>query len=229
MNAHHQWTAHYAQHGPKGSLYPTEWVVRTLAGGNYPRLKIDKGRYMGARVLDMGCGDGRNLCLLLDLGFEVHAMEISEAMILKLKETANLLERPVHFQLGRNDELPYEDSFFDYMLCCSSCYYLEGEMTWPIVRQELARVLKPSGLLIANFPDEQNSVLKDAERQHDGSLLITNDPFGIRNGSRFMAVAECAELEPLLAPEFRLLGAGHQNDDFYGLRVSGYMTVSERL
>lgn len=229
MNAPHSWTAHYAQRGPKKSLYPTEWVVRTLAGGNYPHLKIDIGRYTGARILDMGCGDGRNLCLLLDLGFEVHATEISEAIILKLKETANLFERPVHFRLGRNDALPYENGFFDYMLCCSSCYYLDGDMTWPTVRQELARVLKSGGLMIANFPDEQNSVLKDAKRHHDGSFLITNDPFGIRNGSRFMAVAERGELEPLLAPQFRLLGIGHQNDDFYGLHVSGYITVSERL
>lgn len=57
--------------------YPTGWVIRTLAGGNYPRLKMDKNCYAGARILDMGCGDGRNLPLLLDLGFEVHATEIT--------------------------------------------------------------------------------------------------------------------------------------------------------
>jgi SAM-dependent methyltransferase len=229
MNAQQSWSSHYISQGSKHSLYPTEWVVRTLAGGNYPKLKMDKCRYLGARILDMGCGDGRNLGLLQDLGFEVHAVEISEAMIDKLQEAAGARGQRVQFAVGRNESLPYPDGHFDYMLCCSSCYYLEGDMSWAAVRKELARALKPGGRMIANFPDEQNAVLKDAIRHADGSLLITSDPFSIRNGSRFMAVAEMQGLETLLAPEFRLVGAGHQSDDFYGLQVSGFMTVSERL
>lgn len=177
MKAIENWTAHYAAHGPQKSVYPTEWVVRTLAGGNYPRLKMDKSLYAGSRILDMGCGDGRNLGLLLDLGFEVHAAEITEAMVDKLQEVADTRRQCVRFAVGRNDSLPYQDGYFDYMLCCSSCYYLEGDMTWTSVRKELARVLKPKGCMIANFPDEQNSVLKDAVRHADGSLIITKDPF----------------------------------------------------
>jgi SAM-dependent methyltransferase len=227
MNALKNWTRHYG--AKKRGLYPTEWVVRTLAGGNYPRLKIDKSKYAGARIMDMGCGDGRNLGLLHDLGFEVHAVEISAEMIKSLRAATAGSGQETHFAVGRNDALPYADGFFDYMLCCSSCYYLEGDMSWPKIRAELARVLKPGGLMVANFCDEQNAVLKDAVRHDDGSLIITSDPFNIRNGSRWIAVAEMEGLEPLLAPEFRLFGAGHHCDDFYGLQVSGFMTVSERL
>ncbi len=222
------WQNFYSRNRVSGR-YPTEWGVRTLAGGNYPDLKIDKSRYRGARILDMGCGDGRNLPLLLDLGFEVHATEINPEIVASLQEMADGNGWRVSFKVGVNASLPYPDGHFDYMLCCASCYYLEGDMTWIAVRKELARVLKPGGLMIANFCDEQNAVLKDAIRHADGSLLITSDPFSIRNGSRFMAVAEMEGLEPLLAPEFRLVGAGHQSDDFYGLQVSGFMTVSERL
>lgn len=227
MNAPKNWTEHYG--AKKRGLYPTEWVVRTLAGGNYPGLKIDKSKYPGARILDMGCGDGRNLGLLHDLGFEVHAVEISAEMIESLRAAAAGSGQETHFAVGRNDALPYADGFFDYMLCCASCYYLEGGMSWSKVRAELARVIKPGGLMVANFCDEQNSVLKDAVRHDDGSLIITSDPFNIRNGSRFMAVAKTADLQPLLAPEFRLVGSGHQSDDYYGLQLSGFLTVSERI
>ena len=34
--------------------YPTEWVVRTLAGGNYPRLKLDKSGYRGGTHSRLG-------------------------------------------------------------------------------------------------------------------------------------------------------------------------------
>jgi len=73
-----RWSDFYEGRVPS-DRYPTKWVVRTLAGGNYPYLKLDKARYKGACILDMGCGDGRNLPLLLNLGFEVHACEISPA------------------------------------------------------------------------------------------------------------------------------------------------------
>ena len=56
------------------------------------------------------------------------------------------------------------------------------------VRAELARVIKSGGLLVANFPDEENFILANSIRQPDGSLLITSDPYRLRNGSRFMAV-----------------------------------------
>lgn len=214
---------------PSIGRYPTEWVVRTLAGGNYPGLKIDKGRFQGARILDMGCGDGRNLPLLLDLGFEVHACETSQEIVSGLEALAQELRWPARLAVGLNAALPYPDHYFDYMLCCSSCYYLDGSMTWAGVLAELARVVKSGGLLIANFPDEENAVLSNAIRQSDGSLLITNDPFGLRNGSRFMAAKDAGKIPALLTPQFRVLGTGHQSDDYYGLRVSGYFVVAQRL
>lgn len=97
------------------------------------------------------------------------------------------------------------------------------------VRAELARVVKSGGLLVANFPDEENFILANSIRQPDGSLLITSDPYGLRNGSRFMAANNAEEIAALLSPQFRVMSIGHQNDDFYGIRVSGYLVVAQRL
>lgn len=217
------------RHRASAGRYPTEWVVRTLAGGNYPGLKLDKTRYRGSRILDMGCGDGRNLQLLLDLGFEVHASEISPAIVSGLESLAQKLQWPVRFAVGVNANLPYPEHYFDYMLCCASCYYLDGSMSWEAVRNELARVIRPGGLLVANFPDEENFILANSIRQPDGSSLITSDPFGLRNGSRFMAAKNAEAVAALLSPQFGVMGIGHQNDDYYGIRVSCYFVVAQRL
>lgn len=223
------WDSFYAgRFNPAVGRYPTEWVVRTLAGGNYPGLTIDKSRYKRARILDMGCGDGRNLPLLLDLGFEVHATEFSPTVVHALEEMSRELKWPVRFAVGLNSNLPYPDHYFDYMLCCASCYYLADQVSWPQVRTELARVLKPSGLMIANFCDEDNFILRDSVRQEDGSFLITSDPYGLRNGSRFMAARDKCQLTEILSPEFLPLSVGHLNDDYYGIRVSGHIVVARK-
>lgn len=223
------WESHYGKRNlATGGRYPTEWVVRTLAGGNYPHLKLDKSQYRGARILDMGCGDGRNLQLLLDLGFDVHACEVSPGIVSTLKQFAQNVGWPVHFEVGANALLPYPDRHFDYMLCCASCYYLDGSTTWPEVREELARTVRPGGLLVANFPDGDNFILDGAVCQSDGSLLITADPYGLRNGVRFVVARNAADLDRLLSPHFRTLGVAHQDDDYFGLCVSGYIAVAQR-
>lgn len=223
------WEIHYADRSSRSAgRYPTEWVVRTLAGGNYPRLKLDKSRYKSARILDMGCGDGRNLQLLLDLGFDVHACEVSPAIVSDLRTLAQEAGWPVHFEVGMNSQLPYPDGHFDYMLCCASCYYLDASTTWPTVCEELSRTICPDGLLVANFPDEENFILDGAIRQLDGSLLVTSDPYGLRNGIRVVAARNVEDLGRLLSPHFRLMGVAHQNDEYFGLRVSTYIAVAQR-
>lgn len=57
-------------------LYPTEFVVRTFLA-SYPELDMKK-LPVKSKILDVGCGDGRNAVFLLEQGFEVYGTEITE-------------------------------------------------------------------------------------------------------------------------------------------------------
>lgn len=223
-----RWQSHYADVRSNDRLYPTEWVVRTLAGGNYPRLRLDRSRYPGARILDMSTGDGRNLGLLRDLGFDVHATEISTEIVAMLDGKKERMGWQVELRCGRSDSLPYPDQHFDYLLACASCYYLNGDVTFDTVLSEMARVLKPGGFFIASIPDAVNAVAQGAARQADGSIVVANDPFGLRNGERWMIARSEDELCGMLRPRFDNISVGHLMDDYYGLMVSGYVFVCQK-
>lgn len=223
-----KWEAFYRRKLTVGR-YPTEWVIRTLAGGNYPTLKLDKSRYPEARILDLSCGDGRNLPLLLDLGFHVHATEISEPLVNELRNFATKHGWPVSFEVGRNTALPYPARHFNYLLSCASCYYMDSGTAWEQVMHEIARVVQPGGIFIANLPDPDNAVLSGADALPDGSMIIRHDPFNLRNGLRFMVARSRDDVARLLSPWFVPLSVGHQDDDFYGLRVSAYIFAAQRL
>lgn len=222
-----KWRAFYS-HKPTAGPYPTEWVIRTIAGADYPGLKLDKSKYTGATILDLSCGDGRNLPLLLSLGFEVHATEISEPLVGDLRQSAAAKSWHVTFHVGQNTALPYPSQYFDYVLSCASLYYLDTDKSWKQVMWEVSRIMKPGGILIANFPDPDNAVLSGAEPLPDGSVIIRNDPFKLRNGLRFMVAHSHDEVGRLIQPWFDLVGVGHQRDDFYGLVVSGYIFAARK-
>ena len=62
-------------------LYPTEFLVRSFLG-TYPDLKpLNKEEFLEKKVLDLGCGDGRNIPFLRNLGFKVFGVEINQSII----------------------------------------------------------------------------------------------------------------------------------------------------
>src|SRR5690242_11498497 len=91
-------------------LYPTEWVIRTLLG-KYPRLDLDKSRYPGARLLDLGFGDGRNMPLLRNCGFDIHGVEISDEIVALGAAKLEALGIAATLRKGTNAAIPFPDGF----------------------------------------------------------------------------------------------------------------------
>jgi len=71
-------------------VYPTEFVVRSFLG-NYPRLTSNKSEYIGKSILDLGFGDGRNMPLLADLGFQVNGVEVTESICQHITEKMSMM------------------------------------------------------------------------------------------------------------------------------------------
>lgn len=100
------------------------------------------GRGDGQRLLDVGCGTGHHLAQLHRRGFDVAGVDASPEML----EYARRLNPEADLREADVEHLPFPDASFDIVLCIEVLRYLRDPE--PTLR-EMARVLKPGGVLLA--------------------------------------------------------------------------------
>ncbi|MCK9472193.1 MAG: class I SAM-dependent methyltransferase [Sulfurimonas sp.] len=103
--------------------YPTEWIVRTMAG-SYPNLALDKKIYENAKILDMGFGDGRNFTLLKNLGVKIYDVEITDEIVQSTQKKAEFNGIDCELKVGNNVDIPYPNEHFDIILASSSMFQI---------------------------------------------------------------------------------------------------------
>ena len=209
-------------------VYPTEWVIRTFLG-KYPKMEMDKSRYPGAKILDIGYGDGRNWPLLRNIGFDVHGVEITDEVIKLGEERAEKLGMKATLKRGSNAAIPFPDETFDYILACHSCYYIDEGTRFSDNMNEYFRVLKPGGMLIASLPENTNDIFDQAVVLDDeGHVEIRNDPWGLRNGYVFKWFTSEEDVVKSFSPWFQDFSIGGCRNDYFGVQIDMFLLVCAR-
>lgn len=221
-----KYNSFYSERNPV-HVYPVEFVVRAFLG-NYPRLKTDESVYPGKRVLDLGFGDGRNMPLLHNLGMQVYGAEISEKICDLATTRMESLGIEIDARVGRNCALPFENAFFDYVLACHACYYIDPGTHFDDNLQEIARVLKPGGTFVCSAPMPSSYILRDAKDLGEGHMKITSDPYRLRNGYVLMKFDDEADIERVLSPTFEAFSIGSCQNDFWGIEEHVWIVVCRR-
>ncbi len=106
-------------------------------------------------VLDLGCGVGRHSLFLAESGFTVHAIDGSISGIQYLKESCKSLTGSVEAICGDMTNLPYNDSYFDYILAWNVIYHGNLSVIHRVL-SEVLRVLKPGGIFQFTMLSKRN-------------------------------------------------------------------------
>ncbi len=106
-------------------------------------FKKHRNEIANARILDLGCGTGRNSNYLAQKGVEVYGLEISDTAIELAKKRAGELGLDnVHYlKKSIGEKYPFADNFFDFVFDITSSNSLNEEER-KIYLSEVARVLK---------------------------------------------------------------------------------------
>ena len=108
----------------------------------------------GARVLDLGCGAGRNAVPLARLGWDVLGIDLSMPMLSAAAQRARedgVADR-VHVVRGRMDTIPARDNSFDVVIAHGIWNLAASASEFRRALAEAARVARPgAGLFVFTF------------------------------------------------------------------------------
>ena len=127
----------------------------------------------GGRVLDVGCGKGRDLVALLDMGFDAYGIEPHAAMRAQAcARDARVPGRVVEATLPDIGQ-PFGGGF-DGVLCSAVLMHVPPAAL-PASLAALAALLAPGGRLLMALPHMQDELLVDG-RDPDGRQFANHAP-----------------------------------------------------
>ena len=109
------------------------------------------------KILDLGCGSGRDSKYFLESGFEVVALDISEELG---KRASEYIGQKVIIQDMR--ELNYQDEFIGVWVCASLLHLDENEIVETL--RKIFKSLKRDGIIYISFKYGDKNYEKDGRK-----------------------------------------------------------------
>ena len=108
----------------------------------------------GMRVVDAGCGPGRNVVYLLREGYEVFGVDADADAVASVRKTAGVIAPGLpsaNFQVAAVEAMPFPDAFADVVVCHSVLHFARDESHLDAMVRGLWRVLRPGGMLFCRL------------------------------------------------------------------------------
>jgi tellurite methyltransferase len=114
-----------------------------------------KGRFDSlARVLDAGCGSGRNVRFLLAHGFDVFGVDEDPRAVAAVRTLAARVAPHIpasQFEVAPVERMPWPDKSMDAVLSSAVLHFAGDEAQFEAMIADMWRVLRPGGLFFARL------------------------------------------------------------------------------
>jgi tellurite methyltransferase len=114
--------------------------------------QILKGHYKNChKIIDLGCGNGRNLVWFLKHGYEVYGIDQDPHAIDAVRDLVTRLAPELafnNFRVGAIDQnIPFEYESFDLVICNAVLHFAENQHHFDLMLHTAWELLKPDGQL----------------------------------------------------------------------------------
>ena len=134
-----------------------------------------RGRIVpGMRILDAGCGGGRNLVYLLRAGYEIFGLDVDPLAIEETRRLTRFLAPALpssNFHVEAVESMSFPDGFADVVLSSAVLHFARDQDHFRSMVNSMWRVLKPGGLLFCRLA----STVALKHKQIKGRRFISPD------------------------------------------------------
>ncbi len=144
----------------------------------------------GMRVLDAGCGGGRNIHYLLRAGFDVHAVDSDPAAVAAVRRLALRLAPalpPENFRAEPVETMTFPDAHADAVISIAVLHFARDDAQFAAMLTRMWRALRDGGILFCRLAS--NIGMEHRMRRLEG------DRFMMPDGSERYLVSEEAVIE----------------------------------
>lgn len=138
--------------------------------------QILKGRFTpDMKILDAGCGEGRNAVYFINSGFQVFGIDENELAIQYIRYASKTLKPEYdaqRFQIGKLEEIPFHTSAFDAVICSAVLHFAADETNFWQMMDEMIRVLKPGGILWFRMTTAFGGMKEESQELGGGKYLL---------------------------------------------------------
>jgi tellurite methyltransferase len=114
-----------------------------------------KGRISpGMRILDTGCGSGRNLVYLLREGYDVYAVDSDAQAVDSVRSLARVLAPALpesNFRVEAVEDMSLDDASADLVICNTVLHFARNDAHFDAMLNGAWRVLQPGGLFFCRL------------------------------------------------------------------------------
>jgi SAM-dependent methyltransferase len=106
------------------------------------------------RILDAGCGGGRNLVYFLRNGFEVCAIDQNPEAVNYVSDLAKSLAPHLpagNFQVAKVEAIPFNEEHFDVVISSAVLHFANDTQHFSRMLSQMWRVLKINGMLFVRL------------------------------------------------------------------------------
>ena len=166
------WNREYKKNLKYQRFYPSEELSRFI-GRNYKDTNTSK---KNIKVLDIGCGVGNNLNLLINENFKPYGIDLSKECIFYLKKQYKKLKNIPELKVANMKQLPFKNNFFNLIIDVFSSYTLNNTDGDTFLK-EVNRCLKKRGKFFSIFPSKDSDSWK---KENKKNLIDKNTLFGFK-------------------------------------------------
>lgn len=170
------WEVEYKNKIKLQRKYPAEEFSRFI-GRNFRKINFDKRKNI--KVLDIGCGIGNNLNLLINENFKSYGIDISSECIFYLNKIYKGKKKKPILKVANMNALPFKDNYFNIIIDIFSSYAVNTTDGKKFIK-EVNRCLKKNGTFFSIFPSKNSD---SWIRENKKNLIDKNTLMGFKRKS----------------------------------------------